>query len=80
MKALATNKRARFDYEIQSTLEAGIVLLGHEVKSVKSGNVSLKGSHVVISKNEAWLVNAHISPYKHAGELAEVIEKVEQDG
>jgi SsrA-binding protein len=68
-KVLAVNKRARFDYAMERELEAGIVLSGQEVKSVKTGNVSLKGSHVAITRDEAFLLNAHISPYKYAGEL-----------
>ena len=70
MGILAKNKEAYFNYEIEETLEAGIQLLGHEVKSAKSGNVSLKGAHVTIHGSEALLVNAHIAPYKYAGELA----------
>lgn len=69
MGILAKNKEAYFNYEIEETLEAGISLLGHEVKSIKSGQVSLKGAHVTIHGSEALLVNAHISPYKYAGEL-----------
>lgn len=69
MGILAKNKEAFFNYTIEQTLEAGIVLAGHEVKSVKRGDVSLKGAHVVIHGNEAMLVNAHISAYKYAGEL-----------
>lgn len=69
MKILAQNREAHFDYTIEHTLEAGIVLAGHEVKSVKRGDVSLKGAHVTIHGNEAVLVNAHISPYKYAGEI-----------
>lgn len=69
MTILAKNKQAYFDYDIQDELEAGIVLTGQEVKSVKKGDVSLKGAHVTIHGNEAYLVNAHISPYKYAGNL-----------
>jgi SsrA-binding protein len=64
-----TNKRAYFDYEILETIEAGIVLSGQEVKSVKLGQVSLKGSYVTVKDGEVWLINAHISPYKMAGPL-----------
>ena len=71
MAVLAKNKQAYFDYEIQETLEAGISLMGHEVKSAKTGNVSLKGSHVAINRGQANLVNLHISPYKYAGALPE---------
>lgn len=70
MPILAKNKQAGFDYLVEQELEAGIVLSGQEVKSVKAGNVSLKGAHVTIHKGEAYLVNAHISPYKYAGDLS----------
>jgi SsrA-binding protein len=73
MKSIAKNPRAHFDYEILDTLEAGIELFGHEVKSAKLGNVSLKGSYVTISgsKQEVSLINAHIGSYKHAGNLSD---------
>lgn len=64
MKIVATNKRARYDYEIIDHLVSGIVLTGQEVKSVKLGNVSLKGSYISLSNNEAYLRNAHINRYK----------------
>lgn len=66
MKLLAENKRARYDYEIKDTFVAGLVLSGAEVKSVKSGNVSLTGSYVTVSINEVKLINCHIGPYKYA--------------
>jgi SsrA-binding protein len=69
MPTLVTNKRARFDYDILATLEAGLVLQGQEVKSVKAGSVSLKGAFVTMRNNEAWLTNAHISKYPQAGPL-----------
>lgn len=69
MTILAKNKQAYFDYAIEHELEAGIVLTGQEVKSVKKGDVSLKGAHVTIHDSEAFLINAHISPYKYAGNL-----------
>ena len=73
MSILAKNKRARFDYTILEKFEAGIELLGAEVKSIRSGQVSLKGSYVVIQatgkqkKLEAWLLNCNISAYKFSG-------------
>jgi SsrA-binding protein len=70
MKIVAKNKRARFDYQIKETLIAGLVLAGHEVKSVKSGHISLKGSFVSMRSGEAWLTNAHITQYKQAANLA----------
>lgn len=69
MTTYATNKRARFDYEILETYEAGMKLLGHEVKSVRNGQVNLKGAFVTFHGNEALLTNAHISPYQFAGTI-----------
>lgn len=66
MATLALNKRAKFDYDIKTTLEAGLVLEGREVKSAKAGNVSLAGSYVTVSPTGASLINAHIGPYKYA--------------
>ena len=73
MPVLAFNKRANFDYDIQEIYEAGLVLLGYEVKSIKTGHVSLKGSYVTFKKSkkslpEAYLINAHIPLYKFAGD------------
>ena len=60
-KILAKNKEGLFDYEILETYQAGIVLTGPEVKSIKLGQISLKGAHVVINHRlEAMLVNCHI--------------------
>ena len=64
---IATNRRARFDYEILETVEAGIALLGPEVKSVRAGKINLTDSYATIRRGEAWLVNAHVSPYAQAG-------------
>src|SRR3990167_2294868 len=64
MPTLAVNPRAKYDYEILETYEAGIVLAGYEVKAVKTGHLSLKGTYVTIKNNEAFLINAHISPYQ----------------
>jgi SsrA-binding protein len=65
-KPIVTNKRARFDYTINESIVAGIVLTGHEVKSLRAGNVSLKSSFVNIHNDELWLNNAHITPYPAA--------------
>lgn len=66
-KIFATNKRAYFDYAIQDTFIAGIVLAGHEVKSIRAGNVSLRGSFVTVSpRNEVWLHNMHVRHYAAA--------------
>ncbi|SRR5258708_7549588 len=61
-----TNKRVSFDYEIQEHFEAGINLLGAEVKAIKLGHADLTGSHVRITGNEIYLINAKIFPYKFA--------------
>jgi len=71
MKVLAYNKRANFDYEISEKIEAGLVLFGHEVKSIKTGHVSLKGSFVTVKQgdgkiSEIILTNAHIPKYQQA--------------
>lgn len=65
-KPLAENRRARYDYEILDTYEAGLVLHGYEVKSIKTGRVSLRGAYVVIKDNEAYLINTLIPPYQPA--------------
>lgn len=62
---LASNRKARHDYEILETLEAGIELTGTEVKAARSGKVQLKDSHVEFREGQAYLVGAHISPYSH---------------
>ena len=67
MKPYAVNKKARFDYEILDTLEAGLVLSGVEVKSIRSGTVGLKGGFVSFHNNDAFLTNVHIPKYKHTG-------------
>lgn len=63
IKQVATNRKAYHDYFIQDTVEAGIVLTGTEIKSVRAGQVSLRESYVQIKRGEAWLVDAHIAPY-----------------
>lgn len=63
-KQLAKNRKARHDYFIEDTLEAGISLVGTEVKSIRSGSVNLRDSYVAIRNNEAILVGMHVSPYE----------------
>ena len=60
--SIASNKKATHDYFIEQRFEAGLVLEGWEVKSIRDGRVQLKDSYVVIKKAEAWLAGAHISP------------------
>ncbi len=69
MTTVAINKRVHFDYLISDKYEAGLVLLGGEVKSVRAGHISLKESFVTIKESELFLTNAHISFYKQAGEV-----------
>ncbi len=63
-KIVATNKKAYHDYFVEDTYEAGIVLKGCEVKSIRLGAVNLRDSFVIIKNGEAFLLGAHISPYK----------------
>jgi SsrA-binding protein len=65
-KNICVNRRAWHDYTIEETYEAGLILQGSEVKSLRDGKANLKDSHVRISKGEAVLFNAHISPYPAA--------------
>lgn len=76
MKILALNKKASFDYQILETYEAGIVLFGYEVKSLRDGQANLKGAYITFkednkNRTEAFLVNAYISKYKLAGKREE---------
>ncbi len=64
-KVLAANRAAFHEYHISDKYEAGIALKGTEVKSVIEGRVQLKDSYVAVREGEAWLLNAHISPYSH---------------
>jgi SsrA-binding protein len=64
-KTIATNKKAFHDYLILEKLEAGIVLLGTEVKAIREGRLNLKDSYAIIQSGEAFLFNCHISPYSH---------------
>jgi len=64
VKMIAQNKKARHDFFIESTIEAGIVLSGTEVKSVRNGKVNLKDSYAQIIQNEVYICGMHISPYE----------------
>lgn len=67
-KLIAQNRRARFDYELLDTFEAGIALTGSEVKSLRAGNADLKDSYVWVRDGQAWWVGAYIAPYSYARE------------
>ncbi|MGQ9560684.1 MAG: SsrA-binding protein SmpB [Candidatus Oleimicrobiaceae bacterium] len=64
-KLIATNRKARHDYIILETLEAGMALQGTEVKSLRAGRANLKDSYAAIKDGEVWLFHVHISPYDH---------------
>lgn len=66
MKIIAQNKKAFHDYHILEKIEAGIVLSGDEVKSVRAGHVNMSGSFAHVMNNELWLVNCHMTPYAKA--------------
>lgn len=66
MPTLAKNRRAHYEYEILETLEAGLVLTGPEVKSIRAGHANLAGAYVTFHGAEAHLTNAHIAPYAFA--------------
>jgi SsrA-binding protein len=68
MKVVATNRNARRNYTVLDTYEAGLALLGSEVKSLRQGKMELKDSYGDIRNGEAWLVGAHIAPYDYAHE------------
>jgi SsrA-binding protein len=65
-KAIATNRRARFEFEILDRFEAGIQLVGPEVKSLRAGKANLSDAYATIRRGEVWLLNLHISPYDPA--------------
>ena len=64
MKVFAENRKAHFDYDIIERFEAGMVLTGQEVKSIKSGRINLAGSYVVLKNKEAFLLNSYVPPYQ----------------
>jgi SsrA-binding protein len=67
IQSIARNKRARFDYHILETLEAGLVLTGTEVKSLRDGRANISDAYGIIKDGEAFLLNLHISPYASRG-------------
>ncbi|PAK21348.1 SsrA-binding protein [Mycoplasmopsis agassizii] len=94
MKVIASNKFARSDYEILDTYEAGIELLGWEVKSIRAGNINLKNSYCTFKDNELFLTNAFVSQYMlveanetrtrklllHKNQLKRIQAKIETQG
>ncbi len=63
---VTTNRRARHDYDVLESVEAGIVLAGAEVKSLRAGEVQLRDAHARVQGTECWLHGVHLSPYEHA--------------
>ncbi|MFC1963194.1 SsrA-binding protein SmpB [Chloroflexota bacterium] len=63
IKTISLNRKARYDYHIESSVEAGLVLTGTEIKSIRAGSVNLRDSYARPENGELWLVNAHISHY-----------------
>lgn len=66
-ETLAVNRKARHDYTIEDTLEAGLVLRGTEIKSLRAGRINLQESYARIEHGEAWLVGVHIAPWESSG-------------
>lgn len=66
-RVIAENRKARHDYHVLDTWEAGLVLLGTEVKALREGRVNLRDSYARVDDGEVWLMNVHISPYSHRG-------------
>ena len=66
-KSIAENRKAFHDYHIIETFEAGVALLGTEVKSIREGNVNLRDSYARVDGGEVWIYNVHIKPYSHRG-------------
>jgi len=66
-KAIAVNRKAYRDYFVEETYEAGIVLTGTEIKSIRAGRVNLQDSYAQVKEGEVLLLNTHIAPYEHAG-------------
>ncbi len=63
-QTVAVNRRARYEYAIEETLEAGIVLTGTEIKSIRAGRANLAEAYARVEHGEAWLIGAHIAPYE----------------
>ena len=66
-RVVADNRKAFHDYHVLETWEAGLVLLGTEIKAIREGRVNLRDSYARVENGEVWLANVHISPYSHSG-------------
>ncbi|EKP94907.1 MULTISPECIES: SsrA-binding protein SmpB [Thermaerobacter] len=65
VRLVAENRKARHDYFVDETFEAGLVLTGTEIKSIRAGRVNLRDSHARVERGEVWLYGVHIAPYEH---------------
>src|SRR5919205_1225921 len=66
VKLVASNRKARHDYDVLDTFEAGMALVGTEVKSLRDGKIQLKDAHARVEDGELWLVGVHVAPYEQA--------------
>src|SRR6185436_8387807 len=66
-RTITDNRKAFHDYHVLDTWEAGLVLLGTEVKAIREGSVNLRDSYARVENGEVWLMNVHINPYSHTG-------------
>ncbi len=67
IKVVATNRKARHEYFLLDTYEAGIALQGSEIKAIRAGQISLAQAYIRLDGQEAWLIDAHVAPYEQAG-------------
>jgi SsrA-binding protein len=65
IKVISVNRQAYHDYTVERTVEAGVSLVGTEIKSIRDGKVNLRGSYAIVRRGEIWLENAHIAAYEH---------------
>src|SRR4030042_1647205 len=71
-KVVATNRKASHEFFLLEKFEAGIALQGSEIKSIRAGQISLAEAYIRVDGHEAWLDDAHIAPYEHAGSFGHV--------
>lgn len=67
VKIIATNRKASHEYHLLETYEAGLILQGSEIKSIRAGKISIAEAYIQIENGEAWLIESHIAPYEQAG-------------
>mgnify|MGYP000007274293 CR=1 FL=1 len=72
IKVMARNRKASFDYHLEQRYEAGVVLTGAEIKSIRANKITLQDGFVEVRNGELWMLNVHINPYEQAGRLGYV--------